>query len=146
MLETLFSLPHNDPAQYSPLTLAYIGDAVYELVIRTILVRKANMQTAKLHKKATAYVRAAFQSQMAQLLEDDLTKEEYGVYHRGCNAKPATLPKSASREDYLKATGLEALVGYLYLQRRYERILQLVHMGFIRSEKKNTADSQHELQ
>ena len=129
LLDTMFQLPDNDYTQYSPLALAYIGDAVYDLCVRTILVRRANMQAAKLHHKASQVVRAQSQAKAIRSLQELLTDPEKQIVHRGQNAKPPTMPKNASREDYLAATGYEALIGYLYLTRQYERLLELVAAG-----------------
>lgn len=116
-----------DIRTYSPLTLAYIGDAIYDLVIRTIVVEQGNRSANNLHKKVVSYVNARVQAKMADLLEDMLTEEERTVYHRGRNAKSYTAAKNASIIEYRKATGLEALCGYLYLQGRQERMLSLIH-------------------
>lgn len=124
-----FDLEEKDWNQYSPLTLAYIGDAVYDVVIRTILVKKANCQTAKLHQKASSLVKAGTQAAMIQILLPHLTEEEAGVYRRGHNAKPYNTAKNASRKEYLEATGFEALIGYLYLKKEYGRMIDLIHLG-----------------
>lgn len=115
-----------DIRTYSPLTLAYIGDAIYDLVIRTIVVERGNRSADKLHKKTVAYVNARVQAKMIEALEGELTEEEAAVYHRGRNAKSYTTAKNASVIEYRKATGLEALCGYLYLQGRQERLLYLI--------------------
>lgn len=128
-LEQLFNLPECKPEQYSPLTLAYIGDAVYELVIRTILVREANTQVNKLHKKASSLVKAETQSLMIETLEQHFTEVEMRIYKRGRNAKSFTSAKNASIVDYRRATGFEAVMGYLYLQGDYDRIMDLVYIG-----------------
>ena len=119
-LGSVFGLSSKDWKLYSPLTLAYLGDAVYEMVIRTICVKRTNMQTQKLHRKVTGYVSAKAQAKMMDALIGELTEEEESIYRRGRNSKPYTKAKNASMEEYLKATGFEALVGYLYLQKEYE--------------------------
>ena len=124
-----FALPELNLKQYSPLTLAYIGDAIYELVIRTILVRRGNAQVNKLHKYASSLVKAEKQSQMVAVLEPFFTEEEEHVYKRGRNAKSYTTAKHASVADYRRATGLEAVMGYLYLKGDYPRMLDLIHKG-----------------
>lgn len=116
-----------DIRTYSPLTLAYIGDAIYDLVIRTIVVERGNRSANNLHKKTVTYVNARVQAKMIDALESELTEEETAVYHRGRNAKSYTAAKNASVIEYRKATGLEALCGYLYLQGRQERMLYLIH-------------------
>ena len=128
-LDSVFGLSSKDWKLYSPLTLAYLGDAVYEMVIRTICVKRANMQTQKLHRKVTGYVSAKAQAKMMDALAGELTEEEEGIYRRGRNSKPYTKAKNASMEEYLKATGFEALVGYLYLQKEYERMNALIAHG-----------------
>ena len=128
-LDSVFGLSSKDWKLYSPLTLAYLGDAVYEMVIRTICVKRANMQTQKLHRKVTGYVSAKAQAKMMDALIKELTEEEESIYRRGRNSKPYTKAKNASREEYLKATGFEALVGYLYLQKEYERMNALIARG-----------------
>lgn len=128
-LDTVFGLSSKDWKLYSPLTLAYLGDAVYEMVIRTICVKRTNMQTQKLHRKVTGYVSAKAQAKMMDALIGELTEEEESIYRRGRNSKPYTKAKNASMEEYLKATGFEALVGYLYLQKEYERMNVLIARG-----------------
>ena len=128
-LKEEFQLEDQDLRTYSPLTLAYIGDGVYELVIRTILVKKGNCPVNQLHKKASSLVKAGAQSKMMELLEPDLTEEELAVYKRGRNAKSYTMAKNATMKDYRKATGFEALMGYLYLQGETERLVSLVREG-----------------
>ena len=128
-LKELFELKDRDLRTYSPLTLAYIGDGVYELVIRTILVKKGNCPVNQLHKKAISLVKAGAQSKMMELLEPDLTEEELAVYKRGRNAHSPTMAKHATMADYRRATGFEALMGYLYLKEDYSRIVELVRKG-----------------
>lgn len=128
-LDSVFGLSSKDWKLYSPLTLAYLGDAVYEMVIRTICVKRTNMQTQKLHRKVTGYVSAKAQAKMMDALIGELTEEEESIYRRGRNSKPYTKAKNASVEEYLKATGFEALVGYLYLQKEYERMNALIAHG-----------------
>lgn len=129
LIRKSFELKEVDIRTYSPLTLAYIGDAVYDLIIRTVLVGRGNESTNRLHHKASSYVRAKTQSGMAEALLPCLTQEELTVYKRGKNAKPHTIAKNATLPDYHKATGFEALMGYLYLLGRTERILELVNTG-----------------
>ncbi|MCM1193974.1 MAG: ribonuclease III [Butyrivibrio sp.] len=118
-----------NPQAYSPLVLAYIGDAFYDLIIRTVVVERANRPVRDLHRIAAGYVNAGFQAKIAMALLDRLTEEESAVYRRGRNAKPHTKAKNASMEDYLKATGFEAVLGYLYLSDNTERALELVRAG-----------------
>lgn len=130
----LFGLEEQDIRTYSPLTLAYLGDAVYELIVRTVLVEKKNKQPEKLHKAATKIVKAETQALMAEALKESLTEEELSVYKRGRNAKAVTRAKNATMSEYRRATGFEALMGYLYLQDRTERMLELVRMGIEKAE------------
>lgn len=125
-----FDCKEVDIRTYSPLTLAYIGDAVYDLVIRTVIVQRANRPPQNLHKTAIRYVNAGMQAKMIAALEAYLTDEEAAVYHRGRNAKCHTSAKNASITDYRKATGLEALFGYLYLKDDMDRLLALVDLAF----------------
>ena len=118
-----------DPRTYSPLVLAYIGDAVYELLIRTRVINHGSMQVSKMHKKSASLVKAETQANLIKLLSEELTEEEQAVYKRGRNAKSATVAKHATMIDYRMATGFEALIGYLYLNGRHDRMLQLVHDG-----------------
>lgn len=128
-LKELFHLEDQDLRNYSPLTLAYIGDGVYELVIRTILVKKGNCPVNRLHKKASSLVKAGAQSAIMEVIEEKLTPEELSVYRRGRNAHSPTMAKHATMADYRRATGFEALMGYLYLKEDYTRMLTLVRMG-----------------
>ena len=130
-LKEKFSLPQVDIQTYSPLTLAYIGDAAYELVVRTFLVDQGNSRPDQLHRKASSMVKAAAQAAMAEALKDSLTEEELSVYRRGRNAKSPTMAKNASMSDYRKATGFEALMGYLYLKGEQKRLIDLVYAGFV---------------
>src|SRR5699024_3801972 len=95
----------------------------------TILVEKGNTQVNKLHQRASRLVKASAQSQMIQTLTPHLTEEELSVFRRGRNAKSFTMAKNATMSDYRRATGFEALMGYLYLTEQWERILELVKLG-----------------
>ena len=128
-LKELFHLEDQDLRSYSPLTLAYIGDGVYEVIIRTILVKKGNCPVNRLHKKASSLVKAGAQSAIMEVIEEELTPEELSVYRRGRNAHSPTMAKHATMADYRRATGFEALMGYLYLKEDYTRMLTLVRMG-----------------
>ena len=110
---------------YSPLTLAFLGDAVYSLLVRNMLSLSANKPTGKLHKESIQYVNAAFQAQMIRELLPVLTEDETSVFKRGRNAHSSHSPKNQSDADYRYATGLEALYGYLYLCGNTERIKEL---------------------
>ncbi len=114
-----------DVNQYSPLTLAFLGDAVYERLVRERLVLTANMPVKKLHSMAVERVCAAYQSKAAEKLLPELTEEEAEVLKRGRNATGNTVPKSSNPIEYRRATALEALFGYLQLTENYERMVQL---------------------
>ena len=129
-----FGLEEQDLRTYSPLTLAYIGDAIFELAVRTVLVERKNTQPEKLHKAATKIVKAETQALMIEALKEDLTDEELTVYKRGRNAKAVTRAKNATMSEYRRATGFEALMGYLYLKGDMERMVKLIHMGVERAE------------
>ena len=128
-LEQQMNLPEVDLRQYSPLTLAYIGDGVFELIIRTIMVQQENCPVQKLHRRTSTLVKAENQAEMIDRMMPYLTEEEQTVYRRGRNAKSNTKAKNASTGTYRKATGFEALIGYLYLQKKLERIIDLVKIG-----------------
>ncbi len=131
-LKKEFACKEVDIREYSPLALAYIGDCIYDLVIRTVVVGRGNRSSSQLHKSATKYVNAGAQAAMAEALQDCLTEEEAAVYRRGRNAKSYTTAKNASVIDYRKATGLEALMGYLYLRDDMGRVIDLVKLGLDR--------------
>ena len=124
-----FNIEPKDIRTYSPLTLAYIGDAIYDVVIRSILVNKGNTPVNKLHQRASQVVKATTQAAMVLALMDELTDEERDWYRRGRNSKPHTKAKNASTMDYLEATGFEAVMGYLYLTGNMDRICELVNRG-----------------
>ena len=115
-------MKHTEPSQLSPLVLAYIGDSIYDLVIKTWVIEQGNMQVNKLNK-------AESQSAMIGVIEPMLSEHEEAVYKRGRNAKSYTSAKNASIGDYRRATGFEALMGYLYLSGQYERMMELVKAG-----------------
>lgn len=128
-LEKSFGLTGKDIRTYSPLALAYIGDGVYELIIRTIVVRRINRPVNELHKSTTAYVNAESQARLIEVLLEGLTEEEQSVYRRGRNAKVSSASRHTSIADYHKSTGFEALIGYLYLTDQMDRALELVKRG-----------------
>ena len=125
-----FRLKEADASQYSPLVLAYIGDAVYELIVRTMVINHGSIQVNKMHKKSASLVNAGTQAEMIRLILEELTEEETAVYKRGRNAKSVTTAKHATVVDYRTATGFEALCGYLYLTGRLERLVTLISHGF----------------
>ena len=129
-----FGLEEQDLRTYSPLTLAYIGDAIFELVVRTVLVERKNTQAEKLHKAATKIVKAETQALMIEDIKEALTEEELAVYKRGRNAKAVTRAKNATMSEYRRATGFEALMGYLYLKGDIVRMIELIHLGVEKAE------------
>lgn len=133
-LKIEFECGEVDIRTYSPLTLAYIGDGIYDLIIRTIVVERGNRAAANLHKKSVKFVNAATQAVMVEAIKEELSEEEQSVYRRGRNAKSYTTAKNASIGDYRKATGFEALLGYLYLQDRMDRVIALVKLALDRLE------------
>lgn len=127
----MFPGKKQDIRSYSPLTLAYIGDAVYDLLIRTVVVERANRPANALHHITVKYVSAGAQAKIVDALFNRLTEEEQAVYRRGKNSKPHTTAKNASIAEYMKATGFEAVIGYLYLKDNMERVLELVKEGIL---------------
>lgn len=119
---------------YSPLTLAYIGDGIYEIIIRTVIVDEANRQVNKIHKAASNLVKAQTQAKMIFAIMDDLSEEEVKIYKRGRNAKSVTKAKNASMSDYRTATGFEALMGWLYLTEQSDRMMSLIKTALKRIE------------
>ena len=129
-LKEQFEIADVDIRTYSPLTLAYIGDGIFDLVIRSLVVAKGNTRASELHKRTSQIVKAHTQAEMMEvLLLPLLSEEEADVYRRGRNAKSYTMAKNATMADYRKATGFEALMGYLYLKDEFPRIVELVKHG-----------------
>jgi ribonuclease-3 family protein len=119
----------NDITGYSPLVLAYLGDSVYEVYIRTLLVCEGNAPVNKLHKRSIAYVKAKAQSDIIHKIMDFLSPDEQDMVRRGRNAKSGTIPKNADVTEYKYATGFETLLGYLYLKKDYERLNAILKMA-----------------
>ena len=128
-IKQVFACKEQDVRAYSPLTLAYIGDAIYDLVIRSVVVERGNRAANDLHKRTTRYVKAEAQAKMIMALAEELTEEEEAVYKRGRNAKSYTSAKNATIGDYRKATGFEALMGFLYLTEQTDRMLYRIQRG-----------------
>jgi len=128
-MQEIFQMEEVDVSTYSPLTLAYIGDGIYDLIIRSIVVNRGNKQVNKLHKETSSLVQASAQSLMMRTMQEHLTEEETAVYKRGRNAKSISPAKNQSITDYRRATGFEALLGYLYLKKEWKRMLDLVKIG-----------------
>ncbi|MGN0425907.1 MAG: Mini-ribonuclease 3 [Acetatifactor sp.] len=129
LIRSAFPQKEVDIRTYSPLTLAYIGDAIYDLIIRTVVVASANRPANDLHRITVRFVSAPAQARIIEALMETLTEEEQSVYRRGKNSKPHTTAKNATAADYMKATGFEAVLGYLYLKDDMERVLELVQTG-----------------
>ena len=128
-MNELFEMEEVDIREYSPLTLAYIGDCIYDLVIKSLVINEGNKQVNKLHQETSRLVQASAQSLMMRAMQEHLTEEEHAVYKRGRNAKSVSPAKNQSITDYRRATGFEALLGYLYLKKDYKRLLDLVKIG-----------------
>lgn len=126
-----------DIRTYSPLALAFLGDAVYSLVIRTTLLARGNRQAEKLHNETTRLVRAQKQAAVGKAVYDLLTVEEQKVYRRGRNSHPMHHAKGASLEEYLQATALETLCGWLYLQGQTGRLMELLRTGLELTQRRN---------
>ena len=122
-------LSEEEAGSYSPLVLAFAGDGVYDLAVRTMLVQKGNARPDALHRKKASLVKAAAQSSMMNAILPVLTESEEAVYRRGRNAKSYTKAKNSSVTDYRRATGFEALIGYLYLSGNIDRVLELIGIG-----------------
>ena len=121
--------------EYSPLTLAFIGDGVYELFVRSIIVGNTNAPAGKLHKMCVSYVKAQAQAEASKAMMDKLTEDELWIFKRGRNAKSPTVPKNADVTEYRLATGFEALIGYLYLEGEENRIVELCSLAIDAVEK-----------
>lgn len=118
-----------DPRTLNSLALAFIGDTIFDLLTRGMIIAEGNAPVNTMHKKAKSIVNATSQSKMYSAIENKLTEEELGVLKRGRNAKSHTSAKNQSIIDYRRATGVEALFGYLYLKGEYDRIEELYNVG-----------------
>lgn len=130
-IKKAYSIDSADVATYSPLTLAYIGDSVHSLVVKSVITLRGNCSANQLNKKTIEHVKAVNQAKVAQYYIDNmiLSEEEADIMRRGRNAKSASVAKNASVGEYRTATGLEALIGYLYLTDRTDRMIELVRIG-----------------
>ncbi len=123
--------PGKKPSQLSPLVLAYVGDSVYEVYVRTRLIsQNPDLPAHKLHVMATGFVKAHAQSASMAALEEQLSPEEQAIYKRGRNAKSPTVPKHAEIADYRRATGFEALVGWLFLCDHSDRLNEIMSLAY----------------
>lgn len=132
LVKEYFALEDRDIRSYSPLTLAYIGDGIFDVIVRSLVVDEGNTAVNRMHRRTSSVVKAASQSRMAQAIAPMLTAEEADILRRGRNAKPHTMAKNASVSDYRSATGFESLMGYLYLTKQTERMLELVREAMMR--------------
>jgi ribonuclease III family protein len=115
----------------NPLVLAFVGDAVFEVIVRTVLIYdNRELSAHKLHVKAISYVKAKAQSNALRLIQEKLTEEELSIFKRGRNTKSSTVPKNADVQDYRTATGFEALIGFLYITGQKQRIEELLRTLF----------------
>ncbi len=128
-MEEVFSMEAMDAEDYKSLDLAYIGDCIYDLVIRTLVMSKGNRPVKDLHQATRTYVCASAQSKMMREIQGCLNEDERSVYKRGRNTKSVSAAKNQSVTDYRRATGFEALMGYLYLKKDYDRMLYLIRIG-----------------
>jgi ribonuclease-3 family protein len=119
------------PEQYSPLVLAYIGDVVYEIYVRTrVISEHPDLPAHRLHLHTVKYVKAHAQANSIHAILDMLTEKELGIFKRGRNAKSATVPKNADLTEYRHATGFEALIGYLYLKHEQKRLEEIMRLSY----------------
>lgn len=129
-LTDIFGNKFLSPKNYSALTLAYIGDCVYELYVRGYLIQKSDQKVNLLHKTSTRFVCAKAQAELYHKIKDMLSEDETAAFHRGRNTK-SHVPKNAVVSDYRIATGIEALFGYLYITGKKDRISELLQQLFI---------------
>ena len=135
-IREVLGLPETDVDSYSPLVLAYMGDCVYDLIIKSMVVSRGNKQVHRLHEETSSYVQASAQSRMMRAMQPHLTEEEHAIYRRGRNTRSVSAAKNQTITDYRRATGFEALVGYLFLKKRYARLMQMVKIGLDSLEEK----------
>ena len=129
-MEEIFKIdrPEEEVNLLSPLTWAYVGDSVFELYIRTHLVNKTNLKPHKLHIEAINYVKAKAQAEFLKKIEEILTDEEKEIVRRGRNAQNHHLPKNSNVQEYMHATAFEALIGFLYLTKKYKRLEEILKL------------------
>ena len=143
-MKTIPGMQSIDPKTSSPLVLAYIGDCVFDLIIKLMVTGKGNRQVHKLHEETSRYVQASAQSYMMRSIQERLSEEEHAVYRRGRNARSMSPAKNQSITDYRRATGFEALLGYLYLCGAYERLTELVTVGLESMEQRGSGGNPDE--
>lgn len=128
-MQEIFQMQEVDIKTYSPLALAYIGDCIFDLIIKSLVLNQGNKQVQKMHKGTSRIVQASAQSLMMREIQKHLTEEEHLVYKRGRNTKTVSPARNQSLTDYRRATGFESLLGYLYLKKEWKRMLDLVKIG-----------------
>lgn len=143
-IKNALHLPDTDLKTYSPLTLAFIGDVVFDLIIRTYVVEQGNAPVNKLHKRVSSLVKAPAQMDMFHKIEVMLTEYEMAVFKRGRNAKSFTSAKNASITEYRIATGFECLIGYLYLNNQFDRVMEIIVHGLM-SENETNKETNNEI-
>lgn len=124
-----FNIDSANIDEYSPLVLAYLGDAVYEIYVRTFLVSAGNAPVNELHRHSISFVKAKAQSDIVHRIMDILTHEEHDIVRRGRNARSGTIPKNADVTEYKYATGFESLLGYLYLKKEFDRLMHILKLS-----------------
>lgn len=129
-IHNIFPTEKKDIRNYSPLKLAYLGDAVFEIIIRTLITEHTEGPVKNLHKRTSTLVNAGAQADLAAVMQEKLTEDEQSAFRHGRNAKASSVAKHADIHDYRNATGLEALFGYLYLTGRFERAVELLKYAF----------------
>ena len=124
-MQEIFQMQEVDIKTYSPLALAYIGDCIFDLIIKSLVLNQGNKQVQKMHKETSRIVQALMMCE----IQKHLTEEEHLVYKRGRNTKTVSPARNQSLTDYRRATGFESLLGYLYLKKEWKRMLDLVKIG-----------------
>ena len=135
-IRDVLEIPEPDTDSCSPLVLAYIGYCIYDLIIKSMVVGRGIKQVQRLHEETSSYVQASAQSQMMRTMQQHLTEEEHAIYRRGRNTRSVSAAKNQTITDYRRATGFEALLGYLFLKKRYARLMEIVKIGLDSLEKK----------
>ena len=128
-LRKRYDIKEADINTFSPLTFAYIGDSVFDVIIRSIVVARGNTPVSKMHNACSRIVCAASQAEILDAITDELFEEEADMVRRGRNAKPKNSAKNATQEDYRNATAFETLIGYLYMKGQNDRLNDLVMSG-----------------
>jgi len=121
--------PEEEVNLLSPLTWAYVGDCVYELYIRSNLVNTTNLKPHSLHNETIKYVKAKSQAELLSKIYDNLTDEEKDIVRRGRNTQNYHIPKNSNVQEYMHATAFEALIGYLYLSKKFKRLKEILEMN-----------------